>query len=51
MDLNMVRAGVVSHPHDWDESGYKEIQQPRVVLHIISIKTAIFSHFKLDQIR
>jgi putative transposase len=29
MDLNMVRAGVVSHPHEWDESGYKEIQQPR----------------------
>jgi putative transposase len=25
----MVRAGVVSHPHEWDESGYKEIQQPR----------------------
>jgi len=30
IDLNMVRAGVVSHPHDWDESGYKEIQQPRL---------------------
>lgn len=28
-DLNMVRAGVVSHPHERDESGYKEIQQPR----------------------
>ena len=21
---------MVSHPHDWDESGYKEIQQPRL---------------------
>jgi putative transposase len=29
MDLNMIRAGVVSHPHQWDESGYNEIQQPR----------------------
>ena len=29
MDLNMVRAGVVSHPQEWDESGYQEIQQPR----------------------
>ncbi len=29
MDLNMVRAGVVSHPHEWNESGYREIQQPR----------------------
>ena len=26
-------------------------EQAGVVLHIISIKTAIFSHFKLDQIR
>jgi putative transposase len=29
MDLNMVRAGVVSNPREWDESGYNEIQQPR----------------------
>ena len=29
MDLNMVRAGVVSHPYEWDESGYTEIQHPR----------------------
>jgi len=30
MDLNMVRAGVVSHPHEWNESGYGEIHQPRL---------------------
>lgn len=29
MDMNMVRAGVVSHPCEWPYSGYKEIQQPR----------------------
>lgn len=29
MDLNMVRAGVVSHPAEWEHGGYKEIQQPR----------------------
>jgi len=29
MDLNMVRAGAVSHPSEWKESGYREIQQPR----------------------
>lgn len=29
MDMNMVRAGVVSHPYEWPDSGYKEIQQPR----------------------
>jgi putative transposase len=28
IDLNMVRAGVVDHPRDWMESGYREIQSP-----------------------
>jgi putative transposase len=28
MDLNMVRAGVVSHPSEWPHSGYGEIQNP-----------------------
>jgi putative transposase len=29
IDLNMVRAGAVRHPGDWDVSGYHEIQHPR----------------------
>jgi putative transposase len=29
IDLNMVRAGVVNHPSDWEFSGYNEIQNPR----------------------
>ena len=29
IDLNMVRAGVVSHPREWSFSGYNEIQNPR----------------------
>jgi len=29
IDLNMVRTGVVSHPSQWDYSGYNEIQKPR----------------------
>lgn len=29
IDLNMVRAGRVSHPEDWPSCGYHEIQQPR----------------------
>lgn len=29
IDLNMVRAGVVSHPSEWEFSGYAEIQAPR----------------------
>lgn len=28
IDLNMVRAGVVAHPREWDASGYREIQAP-----------------------
>ena len=28
IDLNMVRAGVVEHPVNWLNSGYREIQQP-----------------------
>lgn len=28
IDLNMVRAGVVSHPEQWRVSGYREIQSP-----------------------
>ena len=28
IDLNMVRAGVVNHPYDWEISGYREIQNP-----------------------
>ncbi|MFO8165642.1 MAG: transposase [Desulfatiglandales bacterium] len=29
IDLNMVRAGVVSHPADWPFGGYNEIRKPR----------------------
>ena len=29
LDLNMVRAGVVSHPSEWEFGGYNEIQNPR----------------------
>ena len=29
IDLNMVRAGVVSHPSKWSHGGYNEIQVPR----------------------
>jgi putative transposase len=29
IDLNMVRAGVVCHPREWEISGYHEIRHPR----------------------
>lgn len=28
IDLNMVRAGVVVHPSEWNFGGYKDIQEP-----------------------
>lgn len=28
IDLNMVRAGAVSHPDEWEVGGYREIQHP-----------------------
>ncbi len=36
IDLNMVRAGVVSHPAEWPCGGYREIQSPRRKCSIIS---------------
>jgi len=32
IDLNMVRAGVVSHPSQWAFCGYKAIKYPEIVL-------------------
>src|SRR3989344_4106914 len=28
IDLNMVRAGAVAHPRDWDAGGYRELHAP-----------------------
>ena len=30
IDMNMVRAGVVAHPTQWECCGYNEIQSPRI---------------------
>ena len=35
IDLNMVRAGVVQHPREWQDSGYHEIQYPPLRRRII----------------
>jgi len=37
IDLNMVRAGVVSHPSAWPDGGYQEIQHPPKRYGIIDI--------------
>ena len=38
LDLNMVRAGIVTHPSDWVFSGYNEIQNPRRRYALINYK-------------
>ncbi|MFO7558458.1 MAG: transposase [Desulfobacterales bacterium] len=47
MDLNMVRAGVVRHPGEWEHGGFAEIQNPpkryglidfKSLIHLIEIK-------------
>ncbi len=37
IDLNMVRAGVVSHPRDWSESGYSELLSKRLRYRVTDI--------------
>ena len=39
IDLNMVRAGVVSHPEKWKESGFSEIQKPPQRYAIIDLRS------------
>ena len=38
IDLNMVRARVVMHPHDWTHSGYRQIQSPPKRYGIIDLR-------------
>jgi len=37
IDLNMVRAGVVSHPSEWSVCGYNDIQKPPLRYRIIPL--------------
>ena len=39
IDLNMVRAGVVHHPGEWVECGYREIQRPPDRYRIVDRRT------------
>ena len=39
IDLNMVRAGVVNHPGQWKESGFREIQKPPKRYGIIDLQS------------
>ncbi len=41
IDLNMVRAGVVTNPSEWQESGFREIQTPPKRYSLIDVKAVI----------
>jgi putative transposase len=41
IDLNMVRAGAVRHPGEWDTGGYREIQSPRRRYAIVDLPALI----------
>ncbi len=47
IDLNMVRAGVISHPKDWRYSGYYESIKPRTRYVIIN-KKELLSLFNIN---
>ena len=41
IDLNMVRAGVVSHPAQWKVCGYNEIHSPTIRYRIIDQRALV----------
>jgi putative transposase len=49
-DMNMVRAGVVTHPGEWPDSGYREIQHPPKRYRIIDLP-ALVSLLGMDSLR
>ena len=48
IDLNMVRAGVVSHPGDWPESGYSELLSERQRYRVLDTPT-LMELLKIDE--
>lgn len=53
IDLNMVRAGIVSHPSEWPFCGYNEIQNPRQRYSIIDYESLIdlFNAQTMDELK
>lgn len=53
IDLNMVRAAVVTHPSEWQESGFNEIQKPRKRYTIIDHTRlmALFGKTTIDDLK
>lgn len=47
IDLNMIRAGIVTHPSQWKQSGYHEIQNPQKRYRIIDCEALLdLTHIK-----
>jgi len=53
IDLNMVRAGIVTHPSEWPFCGYNEIKNPRERYSIIDYESLIdfFNAQSMDELR
>jgi len=53
IDMNMVRAGVVKHPSEWEFCGYNEIQNPRKRKGIIDFDrlTDLLGFGKYDELK
>ncbi len=53
VDLNMVRAGVVTHPSEWPFCGYNEIQKPRQRYSLIDFEglMSLFNIKNRDELR
>lgn len=49
IDMNMVRAGVVDHPQQWEHGGYHEILSPRERYRLISHDALLASLGMSDQ--
>ena len=50
IDLNMVRAGVVKHPSEWENCGYHELQNPPQRYRIID-RQSLFDLFGINRDR
>jgi putative transposase len=41
IDMNMVRAGVVAHPQDWADSGYRELMVPPKRYRVVDVRALL----------
>jgi len=51
IDLNMVRAGAVAHPRDWEVGGYNEIQVPwkrKGVIDFVTLMHLLGAHTRAE---